>query len=65
MSKRLVELMHVPGLESITPQTASREPDFTRIEKVLVQEYELNGLNKKITSLKNEYQMPTQVGLFG
>lgn len=65
MSKCLITLLETPWLDQITPQDLTRTPDRDELTRVIVYQYGFHWLEKKLTQLKNEFQMPTQMGLFG
>lgn len=65
MSKRLITLLETPWLDQVASTDIVRTPDRDELTRVIVYQYGFHWLEKKLTQLKNEYQMPTQVGLFG
>lgn len=64
-SKQLITLMTVPDLVSRTLEEFPREPDFSRIATILVDQYHLHSLEWLIGSLKKQRQWGEQLSLFG
>jgi len=48
--------MEVPEVANRTLQEFPREPDFTRIAAILVDQYHLHSLDGLINSLKKQWQ---------
>lgn len=65
MSKRLITLLEAPGLDTLTASDLKREPDRDDLTRTIVYQYGFHWLEKKLNQLKAEFQMPTQMGLFG
>lgn len=63
-SKQLITLMEVPEVANRTLQEFPREPDFTRIAAILVDQYHLHSLEWLIQSLKKQWQWGEQLSLF-
>ena len=63
-SKKLIELLEVPELESTSLESLALNIDFQKWEKILVEKRGFKGIKKTFDELKKKYAQPQQLGLF-
>lgn len=63
-SKNLIQLMEVPGFDSLAAWTFTFNPDFSLYERVLIRDMWFAGLEKAVSELRKSYTNPQQLGLF-
>ena len=63
-SKKLIELLEVPELESTSLENLAPNIDFQKWEKILIEKRGFKGIKKTFDELKKKYTQPQQLGLF-
>ena len=63
-SKKLVELMHVDALDSLTLDDYDLSPDISLFRQILVQKFKFQSMDKLLTDLQKKFLAPTQTSLF-
>lgn len=65
MSKKLIQLIQVPDMDSKLLQTRKNEPNIPLYEDLLLKQRNFKSLDRVIKSLKNKINQPIQTSLFG
>lgn len=65
MSKKLIELIDVPGVIDAGVDTYAYELDFPKIRKLCLEEYKFASMKKLIDKLYQDTQIPQMTSLFG
>ena len=64
-SKKLTQIMTVPGYDALDVEQWKCEPDFDHMKKILVDGFEFHSLEKVIDEVKKQWQGGEQLSLFG
>lgn len=63
-SKKLVELLHVDAVDSMTIEDLKLDPDIGKYRQVLINQFKFESMSKILDELKKKVQAPTQNSLF-
>lgn len=63
-SKKLIELYDVPGMDNVSLDDMKIDVNFDGLRRILVEEYDFQSFDKKISKLEKIYDIGTQDSLF-